>query len=595
MSSLRSKGQDVWRLLDECIQEVLEEASRDGDANTLTSEDVAARTDLSPEVVRRFLSELDVRVVPSPPAPSSSGPPPPCIAGGTLRPSDGATGEQQQKRDEHAPSSRSPRHRAQGGSPPPEEREAGGESAAVSSFLSARNAFEARSRVSREGSPVRTASPPPSSSSPQFASVRSAYEKNNKKKGTQGGQSVKSEAPAPPSPPSPQEAPAICDRYLRTLSRDTASVRCRVQFYNQELARTLQEAESLVLRAAGTYVSSNSGSHERPSRLSPGIDDSAAARRGMDDRGDGGESIAAEVGGGMAAVNRGGGGGTAGMSLSGPIVAFSRVSPVGRADPSHPRMELVSPRCSRAQHPGPGSGIPPGEGGRRQSGQRKSSTDVSRRKNSGDEAKVPVSDRVAKLLLAAFDEKKASVPPSTEVAPPATTEKRKIEAAPKTACFDPPSVRNGMAGLTPSHVDKVLLRVEESTPGAVSSWKSPVDRRRPRPGGTENVTPSTLGRGLTSGTQGRRQRQLQLSQDSSIGWFDAQGSAGGILQEAGRAQGGAGGGPGARRKKGGGGARRKRSIMKIRLPPRTPRTPPTKAVDSGATQGALAAAQLRSS
>lgn len=588
------------------MQAVLKEAQQDEDADTPTSEDVAAQTNLSPEVVHRFLSKLDVRVVSSPPSPSPARPPS-IVPGETQRQSGGTTGEQQQKPDEQAANSRSPRHRAHGKSPSFEQREGAGETAAVSSFLSVRNAFEARSRGSGGGSPVRSASPTPSSSSPQFSSARNAFEGN--KKGIQRGQSVKSEAPAPSSPPS-QEASSVCDRYLRALSRDTASVRCRVLFYNQELARTLQEAESLVSRASGTNVSSG-GNCEQRSRLSPDVDGSAASRRGIGGGGGiggcgGGEGVVAEVGGGMAAVS--GGGGSAGMSSTGPIVAFSRISPVGRADPSHPRMELAtrpgstppapSPpaRSGQAQDPDWGSGSPRQEGGSGSgsgSGERRTPAGMGRRKSSSDETKVAVSDRVAKLLLAALDETKANGP-SASVAPPAAAERKKIAVTPKTACFDPPSVRNGLTGLTPGHVDKVLLRVEASTPGAVSSWKSPVGRTRPRTGGTEVLTPLTLGRGLAGEAQDRRRRQLENSQEGSIGWFDAQGSARGMLQETG-AQGEARGGPGARRKKGGGGARRKRSIFKIKLPPRMPRTPSKKGGDNDAIQAAPAAAQRKSS
>lgn len=488
----------------------------------------------------------------------------------------------------------------------------------MASFLSVRNALEARSSGSREGNPVqRNASPtPPSSSSPQFSSAQNKSEGTSKS--VQGGQaSAKSEALAPPSLPS-QEAHSVCDRYLRALSRDTASVRCRVQFYNQELARTLQEAETLVSRAAATNIS-NSESFQKSSLLSPDIDGSAAARRGIGGGGGdggnggggvgggGGESLVVEVGGGMAAANGGGGGGSAGMSSTGPIVTFSRVSPVGRADPSHPRMELASrpgsrtprapspPVCGgQAQDPGRGSGIPPTDGGGSGSCGQRTSAGVGRRNSGGDEPKVAVSDRVAKLLLAALDQTKASGGSSSAAAaPPAAVERRKIAATPKIACFDPPSVRNGLAGLTPDHVDNVLLRVEASTPGSVSCWKSPIGRRRPRSGGTETLTPSTLGLGLAAESHSRRRRQIHLSHDS-IGWFDAEGSAKGILQEVAGAQGATGDGPGGpRRKKGRGGARRKRSMLKIKLPPRTPRTPAKQGGDSGAIQSAPATASRR--
>lgn len=301
----------------------------------------------------------------------------------------------------------------------------------------------------------------------------------------------------------------------------------------------------------------------------------------------------------------GGGGGTTGMSSTAPVVGFSRISPVGRADPSHPRMQLASrpgatpqvpPPSSRSDHaqdPDRGSESAPKEGDSGHDGPG-ASVGESRRPGSGDEAKVAVSDRVAKLLLAALGKAKASGP-SSSAAPPAAVERRKIAAAPKNACFDPPSVRNGLAGLTPNHVDKVLLRVEASTPGAVSCWKSPGGRRRPRTGGTELLTPSTLGHGLATEVNGRRRRQFNLSQDS-VGWFDTEGSAREILLAMRRAPGAAGnGGPGARRRKGGGGARRKRSILKIKLPPRTPASRKGGDSSSGTAQAAAPGATRRKS
>lgn len=558
---------------------------------------MAAQIHLGPDVVRKFLSRLDVRVFPSPPSHSPS----------PRRQPDDTTGEphqqqhqqQQQQLDEQAADSRSLRHEAHGHSPLSEQREGAGETAAASSFLSVRNAFEARIRGSREGSPARNASVTPPSSSPQFSSAPKAFE--GKKTGIQGSQRAKTQAPAPWLTPS-QEAPSASgDRYLRAISRDTASVRCRVQFYNQELARTLQEAESLLSRAAAINIRSGE-SFQQPSRLlPPDIDDSAAARRGLGGSGGGDSSFVAEVGGGMAAANGGGGGGAAGMSSTGPIIAFSRVSPAGRADPSHPRMELVSRPGSTPRAPSPsshsghepdpdqGSGRTPREGGSGRGGQR-ATAGGSRRDSNGDEPKVTVSDRVAKLLLAALDETKANALPSSSAASPAAAaaERRKIAASPKTACFDPPSVRNGLTGLTADDVDKVLLRVEAATPGAVSSWKSPAGsgRRRPRTGGTDMLTPSTLDRGLATEARGQRRRSMNRSADS-IGWFDFEGSAKEILQEVG-AQGAAGDGPGARRKKGGGGARRKRSILKIKLPPRMPTTRSKTGGDPGAIQAAPA-------
>ena len=602
--SSRTNGEDVWKLLDASILAALEEARVDEDDQSPTSDDVVAQTSLGPEVVRRFLSKLDVRVVPSPPP---SFPSPRRQPDDTMGEPQSQRPQQQQQLDEQAADSRSPRREAHGQGPSAEQREGAGETAAASSFLSVRNAFEERSRGSREGNPARKAPAAPSLLSPQFPSARSAFE--SKKTSMPDRLSAKSEAPTPSLVPS-QEAPSACDRYLRTLSRETASVRCRVQFYNQELARTLQEAESLVSRAATMNINGSESFQQSSRLLQPESDGSAAARRGLGGSGGGDSSVVAEVGGGMVTATGSGGGGAAGMSSNGPTIAFSRVSPVGRADPSHPRMDIVASRPGntlqapsppshggRAPDPGQGSGsAPPREGGSGRGGLT-ASAGANRRSSGGEEPKVAVSDRVAKLLLAALGETKANAPSSSAASPAAAAavDRRKIGAAPKTACFDPPSVRNGLTGLTPDDVDNVLLRVEAATPGAVSSWKSPVSsgRRRPRTGGTEVLTPSTLGRGLAPETRDRRRRSMNLSVDS-IGWFgfDLEGSAKGILQDVG-AQGAAGDGSGARRKKGGGGARRKRSILKIMLPPRMPTTPSKRTGAGGGTIQAAPASTPR--
>ncbi|CAM9202859.1 unnamed protein product [Ectocarpus fasciculatus] len=561
-SRARSAGEDVWKLLDDSIQAGLAETQNSEDDKTLTSDDVAAQPSVSQDVLRRFLSKLDVQVLPSPVL---------------------------------SPTSRPQSIVPQGGD----------DEAVASSFLSIRNAFEERSKGSRGESPIKrgepTQSPPSRSPSGALASER--------ERGRAAAVS------------------SVCDRYLRVLSRDTASVRSRVQLYNQELARTLGEAESLISHSAAVNTKilplsagpdADSGC-EQPPRVSldastgsgslwasPGSVRTGGTRAACGDGGRGIAVIPVEVGGRAIAMagSRGGGGTVSVSPADGPISAFSRISPVERADPSHPKLEIKRRPCSTprrkaagAQLASPSSptrgglGRYPGHGGGGGGvdGDPRTPAGVRREESTNENGtKIVASDRVAKLLLATLAgtiEKRTPSP----VPPSPVVEERRIAVAPKAACFDPPSVRNGLAGLTADEVDKVLLRVEASTPGAVSCWKSPANSRRgPQSCGTERLTPSAAGWESTAGAQ---QRHRQKNSDGSFGWFDAQGSP--------RGRGSSGrGGEGIEGRiisgaegRGGGGARRVRQMMKIthhqpqqmppnhgdsgmfRVPPSTAQTP----------------------
>ncbi|CAN0415987.1 unnamed protein product [Ectocarpus sp. 12 AP-2014] len=540
-SRARSAGQDVWKLLDDSIQAGLAETQPSEDDETLTSDDVAAQPSVSQDVLRRFLSKLDVQVLPSPVLS------PPC-----------------------RPQSIVPH--------------GGDEAAVVSSFLSIRNAFEERSKGSRGGSPIKHGAPAPSPPSLSSAGGALAPE------GERGRAAAVSSA---------------CDRYLRILSRDTASVRSRMQLYNQELARMQGEAEYLISHSAAVNTKSlplsagpdADGGCEQPPRVSldastgsgslwasPGSARTGGTRSRCGDGGRGIAIIPVEVGGRTTemARGRGGGGSVSVIPSDVPVSAFSRMSPVERVDPSHPKLEIKRRPCSTprrkkagAQPASPSSpargglGRHPGHdgGGGGVDGEPRMRAGAHGGESTDDNGtKIVRSDRVAKLLLAtlAGTIEKRSLSP---VPPSPAFEERRIAVAPKAACFDRPSVRNGLAGLTADEVDKVLLRVEASTPGAVSCWKSPASSRRgPQTCGTESLTPSTGGWELTAEAQ-QRHRQRDRARGDSFGWLDAEGSPRVWRSSGKRGEGIEGRIISGAEGRGGGGARRVRQMMKITQQP----------------------------
>ncbi|CAN0132093.1 unnamed protein product, partial [Ectocarpus sp. 8 AP-2014] len=374
-SQARLAGQDVWKLLDDSIQAGLAETQPSEDDKTLTSDDVAAQPSVSQDVLRQFLSKLDVQVLPSPVL--------------------------------------SPPSRPQSIVP-----QGGDEAAVVSSFLSIRNAFEERSKGSRGGGPIKHGAPAPSP--PSLLSTGGALASE----GERGRAAAVSSA---------------CDRYLQILSRDAASVRSRVQLYNQELARMQGEAESLISHSATVNKRSSpisagpdaDGGCEQPPRVSldastgsgslwasPGSVRTGGTRSRCGDGGRGIAIIPVEVGGRTTemAGGRGGGGTVSVVPSDGSISAFSRISPVERADPSHPKLEIKRRPCStpRRKEVGaqPGSPSSPARGGLGQypgydgggggvDGEPRTPAGAHGGASTDDNGtKIVRSDRVAKLLLA---------------------------------------------------------------------------------------------------------------------------------------------------------------------------------------------------
>ncbi|CAM9291927.1 unnamed protein product [Scytosiphon promiscuus] len=553
-SRARSAGQDVWKLLDISIQESLAEARDvEDDDDTPASEEVASQTSLSPDMLLRFLSKLDVLVLPS-----LSPPPRP------LRASfEGSTG--------------------------------GGDRTATSSVFPVSTAFEGKNRVSPVERPGGRRSLTPSS----LMSTRpNAFGSNERLEAT--------------------GASSECVGHLRAISSKTVSVRCRVDFLNQELARAHKEAESLMTRRPTGTASpslsppppedrgmSNGRGFELPRRLTLDVNGFGSVPPSSSGGcgGGGNAPVAVEIVSKLAARigGRGGDGARSARRISprdGPVLAFSRISPVGRADPSHPTVQFKSrpgstpkdrgggtkpsslrstPGCQVQPHPGhAGASIATADVG---GGTGKSPPDTARRNT--EEAVITKSDRVAKLLLAALAETKGKG--VTSPAPSPRVENRKIAATPRAACFDPPSVRNGLTGLTTGEIDGILLRVEASIPGSLSCWKSPVGvkdgsaatRRGLATFSTASLSPPAAGwESMTAEARRERRQRTKDGEMASVDWFDALASSGqtGRQEETGEGVGGKGrvGGSlsGSQKGAGGGGRRGVRPMMKVDRPPK---------------------------
>lgn len=308
--------------------------------------------------------------------------------------------------------------------------------------------------------------------------------------------------------------PAASDRYLRQLSRDSASLRCRVQQCNGELARTTREAENLF------SSSRNTNARLRPS--SPSVSDDARGsrvncvdgrERGVlggcgtfyDDEGKSTvtnkayRASSTPTGAGCVAVR---GGGPPCLvrevprgSGQGPTVI--RMTPLERADPSHPRVDVPRASPIRVRSRG-GSELPRRPFSSAALNPAHHVTDTHRCRQSrtpprsvwstgaGDRrcgrsnAAREEREGMAMLLLATLRpmggnfEAESTSPAASEVARflstaydgPAPTQNEEVVTR-----FDPPSVRNGLAGLTTTQVDSVLLRVDGATPGSQSCWK----------------------------------------------------------------------------------------------------------------------------
>lgn len=589
----------------------------DGDDGTPTSDEEQAS--LSPKTLGRFLSKLEVRVLPSLPRPPSTRSA--SVVAGQVKPYSHHTAEEQQQQqqllpDEHASESRSADNGHDCNSSAATERreEADGSVEVISSFFSARQMFEERGR-------------------------RKTLEDNQRS--FRGRRPVTSGSSPPSCPPIAQAAatgPKAADRYLQDISRDNASVHCRLQFYNQELARMGGEAQALVARVAPpprersrpmelsaslappppplaeTNVADNDD-HDRAPRMSP---DMAAHRSspqssprcvetssGRDAGGNGlVVSIAAGVGGRTAILRGGsGGGGAVNSSPTRTAVAFSRISPVEKADPSHPRVELT-PRSRSSPSPQPpftgggqaqqqpgrieGATTPSSGGGGIAGGDQKSPTTsaagMSHPRNSGGDdatrvtAAAAPSDLVSKLLVSALKGTREKNITSTSQAVPspekASEERSKIATVPKADRFDPPSIRNGLTGMNMGDVDDALLKVEDSVPGAVSSWKMPLGRGHNNGGIGATRTrrrvalPSTSGDrpGEIKEMRHPQRRQVRQSKGGTVGWFYGQGASEGGAGGRGKGEGKGAGGDGVGAGAGQGGPRSIRAFIMGKRP-----------------------------
>lgn len=304
-------------------------------------------------------------------------------------------------------------------------------------------------------------------------------------------------------------SPAASDRYLRQLSRDSASLRCRVQQYNGELARTTREAENLLsssrnksARLRSSSSSSSSVSDAGDSRENDGDGRERGLSRGRDFLyGDEEQSPTVVVSKNYRASSTKMGEGRVTVRGGGPPCLVSevpgggsdrettirRVTPLERPDPSHPRVDVLrdSPLRLRLRRHGGKLSQRPTDAHRsvRSSGV----GDRRRRSSSTKRGAREEKDRRTALLLATLgmrdgkeEEDSASVSPTT----PSEGARRFFNAAyvgpapgqkQGTAVvtrFDPPTLRNGLTGLTMKQVDSVLLRVDGATPGSQSCWKS---------------------------------------------------------------------------------------------------------------------------
>lgn len=340
--------------------------------------------------------------------------------------------------------------------------------------------------------------------------------------------------------PSP---PAVCDRFLRSLSRDTASVRCRVELYNQELSRTRDEAEALISQAT-----------------EPLCRDSSSTMSAMEDGGRGRRKegcavaeVTSSAAGGLYA------GGGEGAQLS---TIFCRVSPVERANQSHPRIDLKLLPCTPREA---NKCVPPTTGREKRAcfdaaatGDANGADKIGNGDGCGNN-KSKRKDMIAALLAAASATdggslsrvqssgspsrvKTSGSPPRLPSSPSGTRRQKNdcsrlavVNGPINDTCFDPPSVRNGLTGLTTAQVDEVLLRVEASTPGARSCWKSPVKGEREVQGGGGGGATSH-----TDGCVGMKEQQRRQEQSARGGSNGGERHAGTMTRA--RESGGGGGG-----------------------------------------------------
>lgn len=314
------------------------------------------------------------------------------------------------------------------------------------------------------------------------------------------------------SVPRPNGA-TIADGYTRNVSRDSTSVSCRMQFFHRELARTRNEAEVLLSQTVkpGEFDASNPAE----GRVGAGHHDSSVSRNagrmvgemGVGSIVDGNESARGVVE--VCTVS----------GVQGP--KFFRISPAHQPGGCHPRVD-IKPRSA------PYGGF---IGDTKLSWSDFTTDLIDREKHcfvkyafdnngsdGGDDYSSGSIGRIGKarvlseaLLGATLDAEKMSIETSTGSMRAHVRRGRAQAAMAKPSSlrtktsretrFDPPSVRNGLKGLTMEHVDEILLRVEKSLPGSKTCWKSP---ERARGGAMRSTTEAE--EVLRLGTMDRKRR-----------------------------------------------------------------------------------------
>lgn len=342
----------------------------------------------------------------------------------------------------------------------------------------------------------------------------------------------------------PPNGATITDGYTPTVSRDSMSVSCRMQFFNRELARTRDEAEVLLSQAV------------KPGEFDPSIPADAEgggaegrvgkvhhdSLRSQNARGTIGEIGAGSIVDGNES--------TRGVievctmsDVQGP--KFFRISPAHQPGGCHPRVD-IKPRSAPCGGSIGGTKLPKSEFttdliDREKHCRVKYAFDSDGNDGGGDYSSGTIGKtgnaRVLSeaLLGATLDAETTSIEASTGsmrahdgrggatvlgISSDSEAAMAKPSSLPlptmtsRETHFDPPSVRNGLRGLTMEHVDEILLRVQESLPGSNTCWKSP---ERTRVGGTRRTTEAETV--LRLGTMERKRRVR--ARFASAGEYDA--------------------------------------------------------------------------
>lgn len=305
--------------------------------------------------------------------------------------------------------------------------------------------------------------------------------------------------PPPLSPPSILSTGVVKGRVealLKCMPRpngatiaDSTSVSCRMQFFNRELARTRDEAEVLLSQAVKPkeFDSSNPADAEGggvEERVGKGHHNSSvfqSARSTVREMDAGSIVDGNESAHGVVEVCTASG-------AQGP--KFFRISPAHQPGGCHPRVD-IKPRSE------PNEGF---IGGTKLSWSdftadlidRGNPCCVNNGSDSGGDYSSESIGRIGKaralskaLIGATLDTETMSIEASTgsmgthgrrgrgQAAMAKPSSRPLLTKTSRETRFDPPSVRNGLKGLTMEHVDEILLRVEKSLPGSKTCWKSP--------------------------------------------------------------------------------------------------------------------------